>query len=37
MIKVFVDSDIILDLLAQREPYFEHAAKLFTLIDQQKN
>ena len=36
MIKVFVDSDIILDLLAQREPYFEYAAKLFTLIDQQK-
>ncbi|MBT8387368.1 MAG: PIN domain-containing protein [Ignavibacteria bacterium] len=36
MIKIFVDSDIILDLLAQREPYFEHAAKLFTLIDQQK-
>jgi predicted nucleic acid-binding protein len=36
MIKVFVDSDIILDLLAQREPYFEYAAKLFTLIDQKK-
>lgn len=36
MIKVFVDSDIILDLLAQREPYFEYAAKIFTLIDQQK-
>ena len=36
MIKVFVDSDIILDLLAHREPYFEHAAILFTLIDQQK-
>ena len=36
MMKIFVDSDIILDLLAQREPHFEHAAKLFTLIDQQK-
>ncbi|MBZ0199008.1 MAG: PIN domain-containing protein [Ignavibacteriaceae bacterium] len=36
MIKVYVDSDIILDLLAQREPHFEHVAKLFTLIDQQK-
>jgi predicted nucleic acid-binding protein len=36
MIKVFVDSDIILDLLAQREPYYQHAAKLFTLIDPQK-
>lgn len=32
--KVFIDSDIVLDLLAQRDPYFEHAAKLFTLIDQ---
>lgn len=34
MIKLFVDSDIILDLLAQREPHYIHAAKLFTLIDQ---
>lgn len=34
--KVFVDSDIILDLLAQREPYYKYAAKLFTLIDQGK-
>jgi predicted nucleic acid-binding protein len=34
MIKLFVDSDIILDLLAQREPHFIHAARLFTLIDQ---
>lgn len=36
MKKVFVDSDIILDLLAKREPHYLHAAKLFTLIDQQK-
>ncbi len=36
MNKLFVDSDIILDLLAQREPYYIHAAKLFTLIDQRK-
>ncbi|MDP2364876.1 MAG: PIN domain-containing protein [Ignavibacteria bacterium] len=36
MIKLFIDSDIILDLLAQREPHYIHAAKLFTLIDQQK-
>jgi predicted nucleic acid-binding protein len=36
MIKIFVDSDVILDLLAKREPYYIHAAKLFTLIDQQK-
>lgn len=33
MNKLFVDSDIILDLLAQREPHYIHAAKLFTLID----
>lgn len=36
MIRLFVDSDVILDLLTKREPHFEHAAKLFTLIDQQK-
>ena len=36
MIKLFVDSDIILDLLAEREPHFIHAARLFTLIDQNK-
>ena len=34
MIELFVDSDIILDLLAQREPHYIHAARLFTLIDQ---
>ena len=31
-----IDSDIILDLLAKREPHYIHAAKLFTLIDQEK-
>jgi predicted nucleic acid-binding protein len=36
VIKLFVDSDIILDLLAQREPHYIHAAKLFTLIDKEK-
>ncbi len=36
MIKVFVDSDIILDLLSKRDPHFIHAAKLFTLIDRNK-
>lgn len=36
MIRLFVDSDIILDLLAYREPYYIHAARLFTLIDQNK-
>lgn len=34
MKKVFVDSDIILDLLAKREPNYIFAARLFTLIDQ---
>jgi predicted nucleic acid-binding protein len=36
MIKFFVDSDIILDLLAEREPHYIHAARLFTLINQNK-
>lgn len=36
MKKVFVDSDIILDLLAKRELNYIFAARLFTLIDQQK-
>lgn len=36
MIKLFIDSDIILDLLAERKPYYIHAARLFTLIDQNK-
>ncbi|MDR3626696.1 MAG: PIN domain-containing protein [Ignavibacteriaceae bacterium] len=34
MTNLFVDSDIILDLLAKREPHYIHAANLFTLIDQ---
>ncbi len=34
--KIFVDSDIILDLLAKREPHYIHSAKLFTLIDRQE-
>ena len=36
MTNLFVDSDIILDLLAKREPYYIHAANLFTLIDQKE-
>ncbi|HSL90013.1 MAG TPA: PIN domain-containing protein [Ignavibacteriaceae bacterium] len=36
MIKLFVDSDIILDLLAEREPHYIHAARLFTLINLNK-
>ena len=30
---VFVDTDVVLDLLARREPFHPHAAKLFTLAD----
>ncbi len=33
MEKVFVDTDIVMDLLAAREPFFEHAAKLFSSAD----
>ena len=33
MDKVFIDTDIILDLLAKREPFYPHAAELFSLID----
>jgi predicted nucleic acid-binding protein len=29
MNKVFVDSDIILDMLAHRDPFYDHAANLF--------
>ena len=36
MTNIFVDSDIILDLLAKREPYYIYAANLFTLIDQKE-
>lgn len=34
MHRIFIDSDIILDVLAKREPFYNAAAKLFTLIDQ---
>jgi predicted nucleic acid-binding protein len=28
--RIFIDSDIILDLLAHRKPFYNHAAELFT-------
>jgi predicted nucleic acid-binding protein len=31
--RIFVDSDIILDLLGNREPFYIHAAELFSLAD----
>lgn len=34
--KVFVDTDIIYDLLAQRDPFYIPAARLFTLADEGK-
>lgn len=34
MEKVFVDTDIVLDLLTAREPHYEHAAELFSLADE---
>ena len=36
MEKVFVDTDIILDLLGNREPFYIHSAELFSLADQGK-
>jgi predicted nucleic acid-binding protein len=36
MEKVFVDSDIILDLLAKREPFYQCAAELFLLVEKQR-
>jgi predicted nucleic acid-binding protein len=33
---VFVDTDIIYDLLANRDPHYQAAAKLFTLADEEK-
>jgi len=34
--KLFIDSDIILDLLAERELFFDDAAKIFTLSYEKK-
>jgi predicted nucleic acid-binding protein len=36
MDKVFIDTDIIYDLLSKREPFFEYSARLFTLADKRK-
>jgi predicted nucleic acid-binding protein len=33
MKKLFIDTNIVLDLLAKREPFYESSAKLFTLAD----
>jgi len=34
--KVFIDGDVILDLLLKRKEFYKEAAKLFTLIEQKK-
>jgi predicted nucleic acid-binding protein len=34
--KIFVDSDVILDLLAERTPFYEDAAKIFTMAYRKK-
>jgi predicted nucleic acid-binding protein len=34
--KVFIDTDIALDVLARREPHYTSAATLFTLADKKK-
>jgi len=34
--KIFIDSDIILDLLCKRLPHYEYAASVFTLADNKK-
>jgi predicted nucleic acid-binding protein len=36
MDKVFIDTDIILDLLMKRKPYYSSSAKLFKLIENNK-
>lgn len=36
MNKVFIDADIILDLLLTRAPYFISSSKLFTLIEEKE-
>jgi len=34
--KIFVDTDVVFDLLAKREPFYEYAARLFTNADKQE-
>ncbi len=33
MKRLFIDSDIILDVLATRQPYYTHSAQLFSLVE----
>ena len=34
--KLFVDSDVILDVLERREPFYEYSAQILTLGDERK-
>jgi predicted nucleic acid-binding protein len=36
MRKILLDTNIIIDLLAKREPFYQEAAKLFSLADKEK-
>jgi len=36
VITVFIDTDIILDLLTKREPFYPHAARLFSRVETKK-
>jgi predicted nucleic acid-binding protein len=36
MIKLLVDINVVLDLLAKRQPFYDSAAKLFSLADKKK-
>jgi predicted nucleic acid-binding protein len=36
MKKIFVDTNIVIDLLSRREPFFEEAAELFSLADKKQ-
>ena len=36
MEKLFIDTNIVIDLLAKRAPFYENAAKLFSLADRGK-
>jgi predicted nucleic acid-binding protein len=34
--KIFIDSDVILDLLARRAPFYDYSARIFTLVHKKK-
>ncbi|GBU23149.1 hypothetical protein R80B4_03065 [Fibrobacteres bacterium R8-0-B4] len=34
--KIFIDSDVILDLLARRVPFYDYSAEIFTLVHKRK-